>query len=296
MEIKSAEFVISNTDVRKCPEGNKPEYAFIGRSNVGKSSLINMLTNKKGLAMTSQTPGKTLLINHFLINNEWYLVDLPGYGFAQRGKENREQLKRIIENYILDREQLTNLFVLLDCRHEAQKIDLEFMEWLGESGVPFSIIFTKIDKISKGRLKENLKVYTDKLLETWEELPPIFLSSSEKKEGRDEILDQISRLHRERHMTIILVSHSMEDVARYADRLLVMNHGKKVFDGTPREVFSHYKELEAMGLAAPQVTYLVHDLKAQGIAIDESITTVEEAREAILTLWRNQTKEGTGKC
>lgn len=157
MEIKSAEFVISNTDVRKCPEGNKPEYAFIGRSNVGKSSLINMLTNKKGLAMTSQTPGKTLLINHFLINNEWYLVDLPGYGFAQRGKENREQLKRIIENYILDREQLTNLFVLLDCRHEAQKIDLEFMEWLGESGVPFSIIFTKIDKISKGRLKENLK-------------------------------------------------------------------------------------------------------------------------------------------
>ena len=178
MEIKSAEFVISNTDVRKCPEGNKPEYAFIGRSNVGKSSLINMLTN-----------------NHFLINNEWYLVDLPGYGFAQRGKENREQLKRIIENYILDREQLTNLFVLLDCRHEAQKIDLEFMEWLGESGVPFSIIFTKIDKISKGRLKENLKVYTDKLLETWEELPPIFLSSSEKKEGRDEILDYIESIN-----------------------------------------------------------------------------------------------------
>ena len=195
MEIKSAEFVISNTDVRKCPEGNKPEYAFIGRSNVGKSSLINMLTNKKGLAMTSQTPGKTLLINHFLINDEWYLVDLPGYGFAQRGKENREQLKRIIENYILDREQLTNLFVLLDCRHEAQKIDLEFMEWLGESGVPFSIIFTKIDKISKGRLKENLKVYTDKLLETWEELPPIFLSSSEKKEGRDEILDYIESIN-----------------------------------------------------------------------------------------------------
>ena len=173
MEIKSAEFVISNTDVRKCPEGNKPEYAFIGRSNVGKSSLINMLTNKKGLAMTSQTPGKTLLINHFLINDEWYLVDLPGYGFAQRGKENREQLKRIIENYILDREQLTNLFVLLDCRHEAQKIDLEFMEWLGE----------------------NLKVYTDKLLETWEELPPIFLSSSEKKEGRDEILDYIESIN-----------------------------------------------------------------------------------------------------
>ena len=198
MEIKSAEFVISNTDVRKCPEGNKPEYAFIGRSNVGKSSLINMLTNKKGLAMTSQTPGKTLLINHFLINNEWYLVDLPGYGFAQRGKENREQLKRIIENYILDREQLTNLFVLLDCRHEAQKIDLEFMEWLGENGVPFVMIFTKADKLSATqRLKciDNLKVYPDKLLETWEELPPIFLSSSEKKEGRDEILDYIESIN-----------------------------------------------------------------------------------------------------
>ena len=288
MEIKSAEFVISNTDVRKCPEGNKPEYAFIGRSNVGKSSLINMLTNKKGLAMTSQTPGKTLLINHFLINNEWYLVDLPGYGFAQRGKENREQLKRIIENYILDREQLTNLFVLLDCRHEAQKIDLEFMEWLGESGVPFSIIFTKIDKISKGRLKENLKVYTDKLLETWEELPPIFLSSSEKKEGRDEILDQVALLHKERGNNVVLVSHSMEDVAKYVDRIIVMTHGKAVLDGTPKEVFRHYKELEQIGLAAPQVTYIVHRLKEQGFPIDGDITTVEEARRAILEGIRNR--------
>ena len=195
MVIKNVSLDIVCGITSKIPDTGRPEVAFAGKSNVGKSSLINMLTNKKGLAMTSQTPGKTLLINHFLINNEWYLVDLPGYGFAQRGKENREQLKRIIENYILDREQLTNLFVLLDCRHEAQKIDLEFMEWLGESGVPFSIIFTKIDKISKGRLKENLKVYTDKLLETWEELPPIFLSSSEKKEGRDEILDYIESIN-----------------------------------------------------------------------------------------------------
>ena len=163
MEIKSAEFVISNTDVKKCPAGNFPEYAFIGRSNVGKSSLINMLTGKKGLAMTSQKPGKTLLINHFIINNNWFLVDLPGYGFAQRGKEGRQNIQRIIEDYILEREQLTNLFVLIDCRHEAQKIDLEFMEWLGESGVPFSIIFTKIDKISKGRLQENLKAYQEKI-------------------------------------------------------------------------------------------------------------------------------------
>ena len=196
MEIKSAEFVISNTDVKKCPAGNFPEYAFIGRSNVGKSSLINMLTGKNGLAMTSQKPGKTLLINHFIINNNWFLVDLPGYGFAQRGKEGRQNIQRIIEDYILEREQLTNLFVLIDCRHEAQKIDLEFMEWLGENGVPFSIIFTKIDKISKGRLQENLKAYQEKLLETWEELPPILLSSSEKKDGREEILDYIDTINK----------------------------------------------------------------------------------------------------
>ena len=196
MEIKSAEFVISNTNVAKCPDGNKPEYAFIGRSNVGKSSLINMLTNKKGLALTSQTPGKTMLINHFLINDEWYLVDLPGYGYAQRGKEGREKLRKIIESYVLEREQLTNLFVLVDCRHEAQKIDLEFMEWLGENGIPFAIIFTKTDKISKGRLQENFSLYEAKLLEQWEELPPVFFSSSEKKEGRDEILDYIEQINR----------------------------------------------------------------------------------------------------
>lgn len=196
MEIKSAEFIISNTQVEKCPEGNRPEYAFIGRSNVGKSSLINMLTGRKGLAMTSQKPGKTQLINHFLINDDWYLVDLPGYGFAQRGKEGRENIRRIIEDYILEREQLTNLFVLLDCRHEAQKIDLEFMEWLGENGVPFSIIFTKTDKISRGRLKENTEKYAQKLLETWEELPPILFSSSEKKEGREEILDYIDSINK----------------------------------------------------------------------------------------------------
>ena len=196
MEIKSARFVISNTDVRKCPKGDLPEYAFIGRSNVGKSSLINMLTNQKGLAMTSQTPGKTLLINHFLINDEWYLVDLPGYGYAQRGKEARERLRQIIESYALYREQLTCLFVLLDCRHAPQKIDLEFMEWLGENGIPFAIIFTKIDKISKGRLAENIKVYQEKLLETWEELPLILTSSSEKKEGREEILGFIESVNK----------------------------------------------------------------------------------------------------
>ena len=197
MEIKSAEFVISNTDVRKCPEGTRPEYAFIGRSNVGKSSLINMLTARKGLAMTSQKPGKTLLINHFLINKEWFLVDLPGYGFAQRGKEGRENIRRIIESYVLQRPQLTCLFVLLDCRHEPQKIDLEFMEWLGENEVPFAIIFTKIDKISRGRLTENLNKYKEHLLETWEELPPILLSSSETEDGREEILDYIQSINRQ---------------------------------------------------------------------------------------------------
>lgn len=194
MEIKSAEFVISNTQVGKCPEGNNPEYAFIGRSNVGKSSLINMLTGKKGLAMTSQKPGKTQLINHFIINGQWYLVDLPGYGYAQRGKEGRENIQRIIEDYILEREQMTNLFVLLDCRHEPQKIDLEFMEWLGENGIPFSIIFTKTDKISRGRLLANLKTYEEKMLETWEEMPPVLTSSSETRDGREEILSYIEEI------------------------------------------------------------------------------------------------------
>lgn len=195
MEIKSAKFVISNTDVRRCPEGTMPEYAFIGRSNVGKSSLINMLTNHKGLAMTSQKPGKTQLINHFIINDQWYLVDLPGYGYAQRGKAGRENIRKIIEDYILEREQLTNLFVLIDCRHEPQKIDLEFMEWLGENGIPFAIIFTKTDKIAKGKLSENMKVYQNKMFETWEELPPILISSSEKREGRDEILQYIEGIN-----------------------------------------------------------------------------------------------------
>ena len=195
MNIKSAEFIISNTDVRKCPEGTRPEYAFIGRSNVGKSSLINMLTGRKGLALTSSKPGKTLLINHFLINDEWFLVDLPGYGVAQRGKEQREQLRTLIENYTFYREQLTCLFVLVDCRHEPQKIDLEFMEWLGENGIPFAIIFTKIDKISRGRLNEHVKIYKERLLETWEELPPIFYSSSETKEGREEILGYIDEIN-----------------------------------------------------------------------------------------------------
>lgn len=197
MEIKSAEFVISNTDVKKCPQGNHPEYAFIGRSNVGKSSLINMLTNHKGLAMTSQKPGKTQLINHFMINKTWYLVDLPGYGYAQRGKQGRDNIRRIIEDYILERVEMTNLFVLLDCRHEPQKIDLEFMEWLGENGIPFAIIFTKTDKISKGKLEENMHVYREKLQETWEELPPIFTSSSEKREGREEILRYIDEINKQ---------------------------------------------------------------------------------------------------
>jgi GTP-binding protein len=196
MEITSAEFVISNTDVRKCPEGSLPEYAFIGRSNVGKSSLINMLTRKKGLALTSQKPGKTQLINHFLINKSWYLVDLPGYGYAQRGKEGRERIRRIIEDYILEREQLTSLFVLLDSRHEPQKIDLEFIEWLGENGIPFALVFTKTDKISRGRLQENTQTYQSGMLETWEELPPFFFSSAEKKEGRAEILGYIEEINR----------------------------------------------------------------------------------------------------
>ncbi len=196
MDIKSAEFVISNTDFRKCPESQLPEYAFIGRSNVGKSSLINMLTNKNGLAMTSSKPGKTLLINHFLINNNWHLVDLPGYGFATTGKKMREQLQSIIENYILYREQLTCLFLLIDSRHEPQKIDVEFMTWLGENGIPFAIVFTKLDKMSAVRAKESVNAYREKLKEVWEELPPIFNTSSEKRVGRDELLNYVEEINK----------------------------------------------------------------------------------------------------
>jgi len=196
MIIKDAQFVISNTDYKKCPQDGKPEYAFIGRSNVGKSSLINMLTNKKGLAMTSSKPGKTMLINHFIINDEWYLVDLPGYGYAQRGKENRLQLRNIIDSYIMKRLALTNLFVLIDSRHEPQKIDLEFISWLGEKGIPFSIIFTKADKLSKSKLDINVNQYLDKLKEEWEDLPPVFVTSSEHRIGKEEILDYIEGINK----------------------------------------------------------------------------------------------------
>lgn len=197
MEITSAEFVISNTDVKKCPAGTFPEYAFIGRSNVGKSSLINMLTARKALAMTSATPGKTMLINHFLINKSWHLVDLPGYGYARRGMKGQDQIRTIIEDYILEREQMTNLFVLIDSRLEPQKIDLEFMEWLGENGIPFSIIFTKADKLKGGRLKININSYLRELKKQWEELPPYFVSSSEDRTGRTEILDYIESINKE---------------------------------------------------------------------------------------------------
>ena len=197
MEITSAEFVISNTDVKKCPAGIFPEYAFIGRSNVGKSSLINMLTARKGLAMTSATPGKTMLINHFLINKNWYLVDSPGYGYARRGQKGKDQIRTIIEDYILEREQMTNLFVLIDSRLEPQNIDLEFMEWLGENGIPFSIIFTKADKLKGGRLKMNVNAYLRELSKQWEELPPYFISSSENRTGRTEILNYIENINKE---------------------------------------------------------------------------------------------------
>ena len=196
MVIKSAKFEISNSDVSKCPAGTRHEYAFIGRSNVGKSSLINMLTNHSGLAKTSQTPGKTMLINHVLINNEWYIVDLPGYGYASRGKESREQLKVIIESYILRREQMTNLFVLVDSRHKPQKIDLEFMQWLGENGVPFSIVFTKLDKLGLNVGKANIGTYKQVLLEQWEELPPIFVTSSVDGRGREDLLAYIEELNK----------------------------------------------------------------------------------------------------
>ena len=196
MEIKSAEFTISSSRADMCPKSDIPEYAFIGRSNVGKSSLINMLTKKPKLAMTSSTPRKTLLVNHLLINKEWYLVDLPGYGFALRGKKMMEKIKNLIEYYVLEREQLTCLFVLIDSRHEPQKIDLEFIEWLGENGVPFAIIFTKADKQTVGKTRQNVNNYLNKLKEQWEELPPHFISSSENGTGRQEILDYIDGINK----------------------------------------------------------------------------------------------------
>ena len=196
MEIKEAQFVVSNTDVSKCPEPNKPEYAFIGRSNVGKSSLINKLTNKKSLAKTSGKPGKTRLINHFLINNEWYLVDLPGYGFAKVPEKERKKWEKYIQNYILKRSNLYCLFVLIDSRHEPQRVDLEFMEWLGISEIPFSIVFTKTDKLKPEELEKNLKFYEEKMLETWEVMPGYFVSSAESGYGNKEILDFIEDLNR----------------------------------------------------------------------------------------------------
>ena len=196
MEIKSAEFVISNSRADMCPKSDLPEYAFIGRSNVGKSSLINMLTKNSKLAMTSSTPGKTLLINHFLINKQWHLVDLPGYGYAQRGKKMMEKIQKLIEYYVLEREEMTCLFVLVDSRLKPQKIDLEFMEWLGENGVPFGIIFTKADKQTVNKTKQNVEFYLNTLREQWEELPPYFVSSSEKGTGRDEILDYIDSINK----------------------------------------------------------------------------------------------------
>ena len=196
MVITSAEFVISNSRVNKCPTTGLPEYAFIGRSNVGKSSLINILTGRKGLAMTSQKPGKTQLINHFLINKDWYLVDLPGYGYARLSRDGRDGLRKMIEDYILERTELVCLFVLLDSRLEPQRIDLEFIEWLGEEGIPFALVFTKADKLSKGKLAANIAAYKERLLQQWEELPPLFITSSEARMGRDELLSYIDGINK----------------------------------------------------------------------------------------------------
>lgn len=196
MDIKKAEFYVSSARADQCPPAKgTPEYAFIGRSNVGKSSLINMLTRHKGLAMTSATPGKTLLINHYLVDKKWFLVDLPGYGYAKRGKKEMEKLRNLISHYVCEREQLTCLFVLIDSRLTPQRIDLEFIEWLGEEGVPFGIIFTKADKNKQGELRKNVDGFLRKLHETWEELPPYFVTSSEKGTGRKELLDYIGDIN-----------------------------------------------------------------------------------------------------
>lgn len=200
MLIKTSEFVISSARADRCPPTDgKPEYAFIGRSNVGKSSLINMLTGRKKLAMTSATPGKTLLINHFSINNEWYLVDLPGYGYAKRGKKEMEKLRNLIEYYVLERKELTCLFVLIDSRLTPQRIDLEFIQWLGEEGVPFALIFTKADKSKTAELRKNVDGFLNELRKEWEELPPHFVTSSAQGRGRDEVLDYIEQINTQFH-------------------------------------------------------------------------------------------------
>lgn len=197
MEIKSAEFVMSNSDVSKCPSQPIPEYAFIGRSNVGKSSLINMLTNRKNLAKTSGKPGKTQLINHFIINKNWYLVDLPGYGYARVSKSSKKEFQKFITNYFEQRQQLVNAFVLVDIRHEPQPIDLNFMMYLGEHGIPFGIVFTKADKLKPRAIDRNIEIYKAKLLETWESLPPYFITSSSKYLGKAELLNFIDDTNRE---------------------------------------------------------------------------------------------------
>ncbi len=191
MQINKAEFLMSNTRFDKLPKGNLPEYAFIGRSNVGKSSLINMLVQRRGLAKTSSVPGKTVAINHFVVNDAWYLVDLPGYGYAQHSKKTREQWRIMINNYILRRRNLVTTFVLVDSRIEPQNNDLGFMEWMGENRVPFCVVFTKTDKVSKAELERNVEAFKARLLEEWEDLPPMFITSSETGRGRDEILDYI---------------------------------------------------------------------------------------------------------
>ena len=195
--IKDVEFVMSNSDVKKCPKPDRPEYAFIGRSNVGKSSLINSLMQRKKLAKTSSTPGKTQLINHFSVNERWYLVDLPGYGFAKVSKAQKQKFERMISDYILGRENLVSVFVLVDSRHTPQQIDLEFMEWLGVSGIPFSIVFTKMDKLKRSEVDAKLSKYQNKMLETWEELPQMFETSAEKNLGREDLLHYIEVLNKD---------------------------------------------------------------------------------------------------
>ncbi len=195
MKIKSAEFILSNSDVAKCPKEKFPEYAFIGRSNVGKSSLINMLMQKKSLAKTSGRPGKTQLINHFLINKNWFLVDLPGYGYAKVSKSSKRVFQKFITEYFAKREQLLLAFVLIDCRHEPQKVDLEFMQWMGENQIPFSIIFTKADKLKPNALLRNIEAYTQKMLETWEEMPKYFVTSSSHSTGRKDLLKYIGMVN-----------------------------------------------------------------------------------------------------
>ena len=286
MVIKNVSLDIVCGITSKLPDTGRPEIAFAGKSNVGKSSLINGLLNRKALARTSSQPGKTQTINFYNVNDFMYLVDLPGYGYAKVPETEKAKWGKMIERYLHTSQTLKAVFLLIDIRHDPSANDKLMYDWIVNNGYNPIIIATKLDKLKRSQVQKNIKAIKDGLkLRPGSKIIPF---SAETKQGNDDIVDQIVALHKMRGITIILVSHSMEDIAKYVERLIVMNHGEMVFDDTPKNVFSHYKELEGMGLAAPQITYIMHALSENGLNVDTTATTVEEARDTILEALKKQ--------